>query len=53
MNYTPEQVGQMSLYQFAAVVEGFNKANGGGDSTEAPSDDEFDAMLERHGVTAH
>jgi len=38
----------MSLWQFAACIEGYNKAQGGEDKPEPMSSDEFDAMLERH-----
>ncbi len=51
MHFTPQQVDAMSLYQFAACVDGLNDVNGGGPKTEPPTNDEFDAMLERHGVT--
>lgn len=41
MGFSPRQVGEMSLWQFWACVEGYGKANGwkassgGGDLTEA------------------
>lgn len=34
----------MSLFQFSAYVQGWNKAQGG-DKQEAPTEDEFEAML--------
>jgi hypothetical protein len=34
----------MSLWQFSACVEGWNKANGDG-RPDAPTDDEFDAAV--------
>lgn len=34
----------MSLFQFVAYVDGWNKANGD-DKPNAPTDDEFDAMV--------
>jgi hypothetical protein len=34
------------MWQFAACVDGWNKAHGGEPKLEAPSDDEFDAMIE-------
>lgn len=37
-------IGSMSLFQLCAYVAGWNKANGG-DKPDAPTDDEFDAML--------
>lgn len=41
MGFSPEQIGRMSLYQYAACVDGFNEANGNEASIEAPSDEEF------------
>jgi hypothetical protein len=49
MGFAPEQVGRMSLYQFAACVDGFNRANSGEDSLEPPGDEEFLAMKAAHG----
>lgn len=45
MGFSPEQVGRMSLFQFAACVDGFNKANSPDDAPEAPTDDEFKAAV--------
>lgn len=47
MGFTPQEVGKMSLYQFAACVDGFNKAN----STEidAPTAEEFKRAKEAFG----
>lgn len=45
MGFTPEQVGRMSLFQFAACVDGFNRANGGEDGPQAPTDEEFRAAV--------
>jgi hypothetical protein len=33
-----------------ACVEGYNKANGGEDAPAPMSNDQFDMLLERHGV---
>jgi hypothetical protein len=49
MGFTPEQVGRMSLYQFAACVDGVNKANTPNDKGDAPTDEEFRAAKEAHG----
>jgi hypothetical protein len=38
----------MSLYQFAAAVDGYNAAQGGDQKPEPLSAAEFDDMLERH-----
>jgi hypothetical protein len=36
----------LSLWQFAACVDGWNKAHGGEPEPEPPSDDDFNAMIE-------
>jgi len=36
----------LTLWELAAAIDGYNKAQGGEASTEAPSDEEFDRMLE-------
>jgi len=36
----------LSFWQFAACVDGWNTAHGGEPKPEAPSNDEFDAMIE-------
>jgi hypothetical protein len=38
----------MSLYQWAACIDGVNEANDG-DSVEAPTEDEFLAAKQAHG----
>lgn len=38
----------MSLWQFAACVDGYNKANSPDDEMEPLSPEEFDDMLARH-----
>ena len=43
---TPDQVDRCSLWQFAACVDGWNKTHGAEPTPEAPSDAEFDAMIE-------
>lgn len=47
MGFTPEQVGRMSVYQFAACVDGYNAANS--DAVDAPTDEEFEAAKRAHG----
>jgi hypothetical protein len=39
-----------SLWEFSAAVTGWKRANGQGESTEAPTEDEFQRMLERAGL---
>jgi hypothetical protein len=41
------QVDSCSFWQFAACIEGFNKANGAEEKIEAPTDEEFEDMLRR------
>lgn len=48
MGFSPEQVGRMSLYQFAACVDGFNRANNP-DKTDPPTAEEFAAAKAAHG----
>ena len=48
MGYTPREVGDMSLWQFAAAIDGVNKANSG-NKPQAPTADEFEAMKAAHG----
>jgi hypothetical protein len=47
MSFTPDQVGRMSLYQFSACVDGFNRANG--DKPRPPTDEEYYASLRELG----
>lgn len=49
MGFSPEQVGRMSLYQFAACVDGFNAANSADDAVDAPTDEQFHAAKAAHG----
>lgn len=39
----------MSLWQFAACIDGWNRANGGPSRPEPPSLEEFEAMKRAHG----
>ena len=41
MGFTPQQVGEMSVWQFMAAVAGYAKANGA-DGSERPSDEFLD-----------
>jgi hypothetical protein len=38
----------MTMWELAACVEGVNYANGPSDAMEAPTDEEFDRMLEAY-----
>jgi hypothetical protein len=42
----PDVVDRCSFWQFAAAVDGWNRVHGAEPKPEAPSDDEFDAMIE-------
>lgn len=48
MSFTPKQIREMSLWEFHNTVEGYKLANGSGEGgIEPPSEDEFEAALER------
>lgn len=49
MGFTPRQVDEMSLWELVAASDGFAKANGGEQQTEAPSYDEHLEMVNRLG----
>lgn len=48
MGFSPDQVGRMSLFQYAACVDGWNKAQNP-DAVDPPSADEFEAAKAAHG----
>lgn len=45
---TPRQVDELSLWEFAAAVEGWNRAHGSEPEAPAPSADEHDALVEKY-----
>ncbi|QTL01911.1 hypothetical protein J5J86_13960 [Aquabacter sp. L1I39] len=47
MGFTPRQVDDMSLWEMAACVEGYTKANGGEVKPAAPSVEEHLALVEK------
>jgi hypothetical protein len=49
MGFAPQQVDAMSLWQFAACVEGWNRANGGEDEVEPPTAEEYEDLVRRLG----
>lgn len=49
MGFTPQQVGAMSLYQWAACVDGWNRAQNPEGAITAPSAQEFEAVKRLHG----
>jgi hypothetical protein len=53
LGWSSSQTYAASVWEIAACVRGYNKANGAGELTEPPSNEEFDAMLERHKVRVH
>ncbi len=51
MGWSPDQVDRCSLWQMRVAVDGYNRANSADEKIPAPSDAEFDALLEgRHDV---
>lgn len=44
MGFTPAQVDEMTMWQFAACVEGYNRAHGD-NKPQPPSEEEFDTAL--------
>lgn len=49
MGFTPQQVRAMTLAQFGACVQGWNRANGAAPGPDAPSIAEFEAAKRAHG----
>lgn len=47
MHFSPQQIDAMTLWEFAACVDGFVKANGGTEETAPPSLEEHHAMLQK------
>ncbi|MDB5574984.1 MAG: hypothetical protein JWR80_160 [Bradyrhizobium sp.] len=45
MGYAPEQVDRMNLWEFAACVDGFNRAQGHEEEAEPPSIDDHLKMV--------
>lgn len=52
MGFSPQQIGKMSLFQFAACVDGFNKANSTEETVDPPTDEEFEAAMALHAESA-
>lgn len=46
MGFTPAQVDQMSVWEFGALVQGYNRAHSE-NKPEPPSEDEFDQAVSR------
>lgn len=46
MGFAPDHVDRMTFWQLSACIDGFNKANGAKEAIPAPTDAEFDALLE-------
>lgn len=40
------------MWELAACVDGYNRANGAEEAVAAPTNDEFDEMLARHYASA-
>lgn len=47
MRYTPQQIDAMSLWEFAACVDGFVRSKGVKEDAAAPSAEEHEAMLKK------
>lgn len=45
---TPREVDDCSLWEFAAAVQGWSKANGGEAKPEAMSEEDHDALLAKY-----
>jgi len=44
----PREVDACSLWEFAAAVQGWSKAQPGGDKPEAPSEEEHDRLMAKY-----
>jgi hypothetical protein len=53
LGWTASQTYAASVWEIAACIRGYNKANGASGGPEPPTNDEFDAMLERHKIRVH
>lgn len=50
MGLSPRQVDECSLWQFMAAADGYAKAHGAEEKTEAPTEDEYwDTVLKHSG----
>lgn len=49
MGFTPREVDAMSLWEFTAAMDGYARANGAGESAQAPSYEEHLEMVNRLG----
>ena len=48
MGFTPREIDDLSLWEFAAATLGWTKANGAEPKPAAPSDEEHDALIARY-----
>jgi hypothetical protein len=48
MGFSPKQIGEMSLFQYAACVDGWNESQDA-EAVEAPTAEEFEAAKAAHG----
>lgn len=48
MGFTPAQVDEMSLWEFASCAEGYRRANSVEPKPPPPTPEEFRAGVERH-----
>lgn len=47
LSFTPREVDEMTVWELAACIDGYNAAQGGEAQPEPPTPDEFDAMITR------
>jgi hypothetical protein len=45
---SPREVDECTLWELAACVDAYNRANGAEEQPEPPSSQEFDDMIARH-----
>ena len=50
MGFTPKDIQEMSLWEYSATMVGWKQANSTGEeeAAQAPSDEEFFAIVERY-----
>ncbi|MFT4162472.1 phage tail assembly chaperone [Shinella sp.] len=49
LGWRPDDFWSATLTEFFEAIRGFNDANGAGKSSDAPSDDELQALVSRYG----
>lgn len=49
LHWSPEMFWKSTLTEYLAAIDGYNMVNGGGDKTDAPSDDALEDLVQRYG----